>query len=80
MQGSIQLAKAILHDRPTRRRWMLGVLLFAVAQVAVGTWVVDDWLSSSEWLFIVFWLSVLVTVCFLLLFALYDLLKVMKGE
>lgn len=80
MRDAVQLARAILHDRETRRKWMLGVLLFIVVQVATGTWLIDTWLASSGWIFALYWLSVFGGVCFLLLFALYDMLKAMKGE
>ncbi|MFC5049950.1 hypothetical protein ACFPK9_04925 [Rubritalea spongiae] len=80
MRDSIQIARAILHDRGTRRKWLLGTMLFAVALVAFGTWIGDGWVNSSAEVFACYWFGVFGTVCFLLLFALYDLLKAMKGE
>lgn len=80
MKEWVQLTRAILHHRDTRRRWLLGTMLLSVGLVAIGCWVADDWLSSSMVLFICYWLGVFGTVCFLMLFALYDLLKTMKGE
>lgn len=80
MSGWIQLARAILHERNTRRKWLLGTMLVSVFLVAFGTWLVDDWLGSIAAVFVCYWFGVFGIVCFLILFALYDLLKAMKGE
>lgn len=80
MKASIQLARAILQDRAARRKWLLGTLLFAVSLVGLGTWIVDEWLSSNALLFLFYWITVFCIVCFLILFALYDALRVLKGD
>jgi hypothetical protein len=57
------LARAILHDRGQRRKWLGRWLLLTVAWMAIGLWVFCFFLA-----------------CVLVVFALYDVLAVMREE
>src|SRR5690606_25074037 len=73
-------ARMILHDRPLRRRllaWMLGI---ALAQMAIGLWVIDRWLMADPWRFLLWWAVCAVVTCSVLLFAVYDALAVVREE
>ncbi len=74
------LAKGILHDRALRRK-MLGrcaVLLLAV--FALGLWVIDGWLMGSMWRFLIWWGACGALAVFVVVFALYDALRVIREE
>jgi hypothetical protein len=75
---SAQVARAILHDRQARRKMMMRILLFLVGMLALGTWLIDDFLAESTWLFCAYWGALFLGVLFLILFCLYDILKVMQ--
>lgn len=79
-QRNEQMARAILGDRRARRRVLAAMLAVALAQVALGLWVIGDWLSQGIWRFLLWW-----TVCagmslMTMLMALYDVLKVIQEE
>ena len=75
---SAQIARAILHDRQARRKLMMGMLLFWVGMLALGTWLIDEFLAESVWLFCIYWGALCVGVLFLILFCVYDMLKVIQ--
>lgn len=79
-ENSRLLARAMLHDRIMRRKLMLIVLMSLIAAVALGTWGIDSILSSNIALFCVYWGGLCIGVLFLILFCIYDMLKVLKGE
>lgn len=74
------LARAILHDRGQRRKWLARWLLLTVAWMAVGLWVVDGMLSRNALMFVLWWVFCLFLTCILVIFAFYDLLAVMREE
>ncbi len=75
---SAQVARAILHDRQARRKMMMRILLFLVGMVALGTWLIDGFLANSVWLFCTYWGAISLGALFLILFCIYDILKVMQ--
>lgn len=56
------------------------LLIFILIVVAIGNWVIGGWLTEGVIRFVVFWGFVTFFVLFILLMAVYDLLKVMRGE
>ena len=74
------LARAILHDRGQRRKWLGRWLLLTVAWMAAGLWVVDGLLSKNAWMFVFWWAFCFFLACVLVIFALYDVLAVMREE
>jgi len=75
---SVQIARAILHDRHARRKMMMRTLLFLVGMLALGTWIIDGPLERSVWLFCCYWGALTIGVLFLILFCIYDILKVIQ--
>lgn len=76
----LMLAKGILDDRSLRRKMMTQLVIFLLVLVAVGTWLVDDWLRDGVIRFVIFWGVVGIYVLFIMLMAVYDILKVMRDE
>lgn len=76
----LMLARGILHDRLLRRKMMGQLVTFLLVMVAIGNWVIDDWLSEGVVRFSIFWGLVGMYVLFIMLMAFYDMLKVMRGE
>lgn len=74
------IARAILRDRAERRKVIGRMLLAALLVMAAGLWLVDDWLASSAWLFLLWWGACAALTCMVLLFALYDALAVIREE
>jgi predicted tellurium resistance membrane protein TerC len=74
------IAKSMLRDRVTRRR-TLGYALFVVlAWLGIGMWGIDEWLAGSAMRFLV-WCSVcMLLTLMLVIFALYDALRVIREE
>lgn len=74
------LARAILHDRGQRRKWLGRWLFLTVAWMAVGLWVVDGLLSKNALMFALWWFFCFFLACVLVMFAFYDVLAVMREE
>ena len=77
---SKMLAKAILHDRKMRRRWLGRWLVLTLAWMAVGLWLIDSWLAQDPWRFLIWWAACGVLACGLIVFALYDAAAVVREE
>jgi predicted MFS family arabinose efflux permease len=76
----MMLARGILYDRILRRKMITQLLIFLVVTVAIGSWVIDDWLRDGVIRFIIFWGVVCLYTLFMMLMAFYDMLKAMRGE
>ena len=74
------LAKGILHDRTLRRKMMTQLVIFLLILVGLGAYVLDGWLSGGVVRFAFFWGVVCMDALFIILMAVYDMLKVMRGE
>lgn len=74
------LARAILHDRAERRKWLGGMVLVPLAMIGLGLWVINDWIWASPWRVLVWWGGCAVATCVVVLFALYDALLVFREE
>lgn len=79
-ESSKGIAKAILHDRGMRRKWLARWLMLTIAWLATGLWVIDAWLGDEAWRFLLWWGACAVMACMLVVFALYDALAVVKEE
>jgi hypothetical protein len=84
MQGdwksSKGIAKAILHDRATRRKWLARWLMVTMGWMVLGLWVLDGWLDNNLWMFVAWWGICGVLAVVLMIFALYDALAVIREE
>lgn len=74
------IARAILHDRSARRKVMARMLLFVLAWMSAGLWLIDRWLEENLWYFLGWWALCAVFTLMLMLFALYDALAVIREE
>ena len=74
------LAKGILHDRTLRRRLLGRIALLLLAVFAVGLWVIDGWLAQGLWRFLIWWSGCGALALFVIVFALYDALRVVREE
>ena len=79
-ESSKGIAKAILRDRPTRRKWLGRWLLLTVAWLSLGLWIIDSWLAVEVWRFVFWWGACGFLAIILLVFALYDSLAVIREE
>lgn len=77
---SKSLAKAILHERGLRRRWLARWLLLTIAWMSSGLWVFDNWLAETPWRFLAWWGICALLACGLMAFALYDAAAVVREE
>lgn len=77
---STDLARAILHDRAERRKWIGRMMLVPVLMLAIGLWGISGWLAESPWRFIGWWGGCALATCVAMLFALYDALAVIREE
>ncbi len=77
---STGLARAILHDRTERRKWMFYLVLIPLGMLALGLWVIDEWIWASYWRVLLWWGGCALATGMVLLFALYDSLAVVREE
>lgn len=77
---STGLARALLHDRAERRKWLFYLILVPLGMLAVGLWVIGDWIWESPWRVLLWWGGCALATCIVLLFALYDALAVIREE
>lgn len=74
------VARGILHERALRRKMMMQLGIVLICLTAAGLYWIDSWLAMSPWRFAIFWLAVLAYTSLLLLFCLYDMLRVIREE
>ena len=74
------LARAILRDRAARRKLIGRMLLFALALMATGRWLIDGWLVRNPWWFLLWWGACAVITLVVMLFAVHDALAVIREE
>lgn len=79
-ESSKGLARAILHDRGQRRKWLARWLAVTMGWMVLGLWVLDGWLEENVWRFAVWWGICGVLALVLMIFALYDALAVIREE
>jgi hypothetical protein len=74
------IARSILHDRAARRKVIGHMVLCALLMMAAGLWIVNEWLASSAWLFLLWWCGCAALTCLVMVFTLYDALAVIREE
>ena len=79
LSNCMMIAKGILRDMTLRRKMVTQLVIFMLILVGIGNWIIDDWLKDGVIRFVIFWGGVTFLVLFILLMAVYDLLKVMKS-
>lgn len=77
---STGLARAILHDRAERRKWLFYLVLVPLGMLALGLWVLDEWIWASAWRVLFWWGGCALGTGVVLVFALYDSLAVIREE
>ncbi len=75
-----QVARALLRDRTARRKIIARMLMLALALMAAGLWLVDGWLASNKWCFLLWWGTCALITIWVMLLALYDALAVLREE
>lgn len=78
--NSTGLARAILHDRTERRKWLFYLVLIPLGMLAIGLWVIDEWIWANLWRVLLWWGACAVATGVVLIFALYDSLAVIREE
>ena len=78
--SSTGLARAILHDRAERRKWLGRMTLVPLGMLALGLWVLDQWIWASLWRVLFWWGGCALATCAVLLFAMVDALAVIREE
>ncbi len=78
--ASTGLARAILHDRAERRKWLGRMVLVPLGMLALGLWAIDSWIWESPWRVLFWWGGCGLATCVVILFALYDALMVIREE
>ena len=79
-ESSKGIAKAILHDRGMRRKWMARWLFVTIAWMATGLWILDGWLGESALRFMIWWGICAALAIVMMVFALYDSVAVFREE
>jgi hypothetical protein len=74
----VGFSRAILHDRPARRNFILYVIGAVLAVFALGNWPLRDWLGEAPLRFLVWWGGCAILAVFLFLLGLYDFLQVIR--
>ena len=74
------LARAILHDRATRRKWIGRMLMVPLLMLAAGLWFIDEWLLASPLRFLCWWGACAIFTVMVMLFAVYDALAAIREE
>lgn len=73
-------AAGILADRKARRRALAGFAWALLGMFALGLWGIEAWLGESLLRFALYWLFCAGLALFVMLFALFDLLAVIREE
>jgi len=76
----VGLARMILHSRAMRRKVLFQLVLVLLVIVCLGAWPLANWLSSSVWLFLIWWGASMLYGLMVVLLAIYDMLAVVKEE
>lgn len=74
------LARAILHDRTERRKWLGRMVMLPLLMLGMGLWVLDGWIWQSPWRVLLWWGGCAMATLVVMLFTLYDALAVVREE
>lgn len=79
-QRNKSIAAAILSSRVERRKAMAYLLALTMTVFAIGLWGINDWLATRLIAFALWWGGCGILTIFLMLFAVFDLLKTFREE
>ena len=71
-------SKALLHDRPTRRRLLAYQLIVVVTLCVLGNWPLSEWVETTKLRFLVWWSGATFLTIWMLLLAMYDASRVRR--
>lgn len=71
-------SKALLHDRPTRRRLLAYQLIVVLTLCVLGNWPLSDWVETTKPRFLVWWGGTTFLTVWMLLLAMYDASRVRR--
>ena len=74
------VARGILADRRSRRKALTGFASLMLGMFALGLWGIDGWLKESPVRFGLYWAACGLLCLFVMIFALFDALAVVKEE
>jgi peptidoglycan biosynthesis protein MviN/MurJ (putative lipid II flippase) len=74
------IGRAILYDRSARRKFIGRMLMAALLMMAAGLWLIDGWLAADVLRFLLWWAGCAGLTCLVMVFALYDMLAVIREE
>ncbi|NNC89438.1 MAG: hypothetical protein HKN82_13350 [Akkermansiaceae bacterium] len=72
------VARALLHDRNSRRKFILWVIVAMLLVVALGNWPLEEWLAETPLRFVLWWAGCAFLAVLTFLLGLYDALAVLK--
>lgn len=78
--SSKSIAKSMLRDRVSRRKILTYWLLFVLAWIVCGIWMIDGWLAGSAIRYLVWWGASAIHAIILVFLALHDALSVIREE
>ncbi len=78
--SSTGLARAILHDRKERRKWLAYMTLVPLGMIGIGLWGISEWIVGNPWRMLLWWGGCALATLVVILFALYDVLAVIREE
>ncbi len=70
--------RGILSNRTLRRKWLGWITAILVLGFFVGAVPGGSWLESRPLYFLIYWAGIIWLLIFVILFALYDLLSVLR--
>jgi hypothetical protein len=79
-KDSTDLARAILHNRAERRKWIGRMMLVPILMLAAGLWIIGGWLAETPLRFLLWWGGCALATVVVMIFALYDALAVIREE
>lgn len=71
-------SKALLHDRPTRRRFLAYLLIVVLTLLILGNWPLSSWVEGTKPRFLVWWGGTTFLTIWMMMLALYDASRVRK--
>lgn len=71
-------SKALLHDRPSRRRFLAQLLIGILVLLVLGNWPLREWVGETPLRFLAWWGMAAFLTIWMLLLAVYDASRVRR--